>query len=489
MIGKAIHTILKDKISDLDDGKIYPIVLPQNANYSINSNLNYPAIIYQQFTEYETSKDKNPNMVFCRVQLHILSNTYKEVNNISTEVRDVLDHYVDKTNEGLLNVPGYYLDGNNHSFISNVDISHIFYVEEEDDYYEKLNIYSRRVEYEVYYYNDIIKFNYNIANPDPSLTPSNPLLFNIDFTKKELMRRGGPIIDYEKKISAGVNPYDQPNYIFNKIGKTKYIKANYTGSEVIQTLEDNDEYWYTPTEIGSLLPTYKDGISDGTLPYVYYQDNQNIYPSNTESALSLPYGALFVFVYKPMITSGENYILGAGNAATDENPLIISHKKDGASITIKINPNGKTFDGASRERTLINSSDSGKYWGGDYHFLSLSLGGSMNYTGGSVNQQGWYEYFNSEYNPKLTTGQILKNNSITGNTDSMGVGSKNFRCGRIGTITSGETSAGFGIYEMLIFAPHKKPELYNSDIAPFQPTDIIYKKVKDYIYEKYNKLK
>ena len=36
MIGKAIHKILKEQISDLATGGIYPIIMPQNAKYSLS---------------------------------------------------------------------------------------------------------------------------------------------------------------------------------------------------------------------------------------------------------------------------------------------------------------------------------------------------------------------------------------------------------------------------------------------------------------------
>ena len=53
-------------------------------------------------------------------------------------------------------------------------------------------------------------------------------------------------------------------------------------------------------------------------------------------------------------------------------------------------------------------------------------------------------------------------------------------------LTTGETSGGFRMYEFLLFIPNEaQTHNINVDAAPFQPTDIIYKKVKDYIYEKY----
>ena len=91
----------------------------------------------------------------------------------------------------------------------------------------------------------------------------------------------------------------------------------------------------------------------------------------------------------------------------------------------------------------------------------------------------------------MTTGQILKNNSIAGNTDTMTGGvDERFWFSQIGTTTTGETSGGFRMYEFLLFIPNEaQTHNINVDAAPFQPTDIIYKKVKDYIYEKYKSLK
>ena len=42
----------------------------------------------------------------------------------------------------------------------------------------------------------------------------------------------------------------------------------------------------------------------------------------------------------------------------------------------------------------------------------------------------------------------------------------------------------------MIFIPNeKKTHNINADASPFQPTDIIYKKAKDYIFKKYPTLK
>ena len=364
-------------------------------------------------------------------------------------------------------------------------------MDEEDEYFDKLNIFTRRLEYDVYYYDDVLKLNYDIKNSD-GYTPTNPLILAYDFTQKELMRRGSDTyVGYEDKVYTGSgNPYDLPIYVFNKLGKTKCLKYIHTNN----TYSNPSVLQYLTTNVSTIFrPTYTE--TTGVKPYLYFT-GRNVLQNSVESAyppskINLPFGAMFIMVYKPEVQSDENFLLGAMDSGTDDNPIILSHKKGLTDITIKFNPNGKSFDGASRERTLISSTNSAAYWGGDYHFLCLSLGGSKDYTGGTVNQAGWFEYFNSVYNPKLTTGQILKNNSIAGNTDTMTGGvDERFWFSQIGTTTTGETSGGFRMYEFLLFIPNEaQTHNINVDAAPFQPTDIIYKKVKDYIYEKYKSLK
>lgn len=496
MIGKAIHIILKDKISELSSGGIYPVVMPQNAKYSLGDSSSYPAIVYHQYTDYETSKDKDANILFCRVMIQVISNTYKSVNEISTKVRDVLDHYVDKSTEGLVNVPGYTdSNGYAHSFINNIDINHVFYIEEEDEYFEKLEIYSRRIEYEVYYYDDILKLSYDKVNETQgaSKTPTNPLALAYDFTQSKLMRDDtAPItpgtIDYDDPITDGLNVC----YVFNKLGIVKNLTHDL--SPVSITNDVYYEYLVSSSYAdGAYQPNYQDGTSEGTIPFLKFEDKENIAVKSSTASYTdqfyLPYGGMCILVYKPTDTGDENYILGAASESTDNAPLIFSHKKIGSDITLHFNPNGSTFTGASRERTLITSTDSTNYWDADYHFFCLSLGGSKNYTGGSYNQEGWYEYFNSDYNPKLTTGQIIKNNSITGNTDTMpNTEPNNFSVSRIGHTQV--DSPGFRMYEFLLFIPSYNQEHNIDDDAAFiQPTDIIYKKAKDYIYNKYETLK
>lgn len=486
MIGKAIYKILKSKISDLATGGIYPNVVPQNVDY--------PVVVYHNYTDPETSKDDSPNILYNRLNIQIIANSYKEVDNINTKIRDVLDHYVDKSSAGLADVPGYYENGNNHSFIGNVDIQNIFYQEEEDEYFDKLEIYTKRVEYDVYYFYDIMRLSYDLANEN-NKTPTNPLMLCQDFTISELMRDdrspltpSGP--DYDKKI----NDNNRIVYSFNKLGSTKNLCINPGTPNTFYNDTFNPYLRSSNVTSWAYHPTYQDGIAEGTKPFLKFTTTSNLQTSASsqligDDSLFLPFGAMFIMVYKPTVAADENYILGNEYDAVNFNPIILSHKKVGSDITIHFNPHGNSFTGASRERTLINSTDDTKYWVGDYHFLCLSLGGSKNYTGGSVNQKGWYEYFNSNYNPKLTTGQILSDNTIAGNTDNMEatVGS-NFSFKSIGHAAI--NSSGFNMYEFLLFIPNQaQTHNIDADAAPFQPTDIIYKKVKEYIYNKYKQLK
>ena len=487
MIGKAIHIILKDKISELNSGGIYPVVMPQNAKYKLGDSSSYPAIVYHQYTDYETSKDKAPNIFFCRVMIQVISNTYKSVNEIGTKIRDILDHYDDKSSAGLVNVPGYTdSNGYAHSFIGNIDINHIFYTDENDEYFEKLQIYSRRIEYEVYYFNDILKLSYDKVNElqGADKTPTNPLALAYDFTQSGLMRgNDGAVPDYTNKITNG----ERVSYVFNKLGKVKdlyYDTTNIGNNEFMEFLQ-------TPSNLTDFTPVYYDGTSNSSVPYLDFSGTHSINivrdPDTSDEEFDLPFGAMVIMVYNPTTAEDENYLLGAATETADNAPIILSHKKIGSDITIHFNPNANAFTGASRERTLITSTNSANYWDAKYHFLSLSLGGSKNYTGGTYNQEGWFEYFNSDYNPKLTSGQIIKNNSITGNTDTMPSNSKNFYFSRIGDMST--SSAGFKVFEFLLFIPsYNQDHNIDDDTAFIQPTDILYKKAKDYIYNKYETL-
>tara|TARA_R100000664_G_scaffold16331_2_gene25101 strand:- start:146 stop:1573 length:1428 start_codon:yes stop_codon:yes gene_type:complete len=475
--------MLTEKISTLSSGGVYPLVIPQNA---IGGTTKYPALVYNQYNEYESSKDSEPNMSYCQLSLQIISDSYKTMDEVGNQVRDLLDHYEDKSTEGLFSVPNYTDNGYVHNFINNIDIQNIFYTDQEDEYYEKLNLFTRRIEYDIYYYDNIGKFSYNQKNSD-NYTPTNPLALYYDFTAKGLMRKSsGAAINYHTKITNNTDV----DYVFNKLGIVKDLSYN-----TITTTNDTFyEYLQSGRSQAGFRPTYKDGLTASTLPFLEFSNYDSLEVVSSTSALPsqfvLPFGAMIIYVYKPIGTGSENYLLGSKSETEDLRPLILSHKKVGDDITLHFKPNGITFDDSSSERTLISSTDSTNYWDADYHFFCLSLGGSKQYTGGSYNQVGWYEYFNSNYNPKLTTGQILKNNLITGNTDNLDNDTNNnFYLSRIGQ-RSGDATGEFRVYELLLFIPNEaQTHNIDADAAPFQPTDIIYKKVKDYIYNKYELLK
>ena len=94
MIGKAIHTILKSQISDLATGGIYPIILPQNAKYSLSSSSSYPAVIYHQMLDLETTKDKNANMLKCDLSIQVVSLSYKTTSKICNEIKNIRYIYI-----------------------------------------------------------------------------------------------------------------------------------------------------------------------------------------------------------------------------------------------------------------------------------------------------------------------------------------------------------------------------------------------------------
>ena len=486
MIGKAIHKLLTEKISNLSSGGAYPLVVPQNAKNAISSTTNYPAVVYNQYNEFEASKDTDVNLIYTQLTLQVISDTYKSMDEVCNEIRDLLDHYEDNSTKGLFNVPNYNDNGYVHNLISNIDIQNIFYTDQEDEYFDKLNLFTRRIEYDVYYYDNVGKFSYNKKNSN-NYTPTNPLALYYDFTAKGLMRpNSGGEIGYQTAITNNTDV----DYVFNKLGIVKDLSYN-----TITTTNDTFlEYLVSGRPASGFRPTYKDGLTESTLPFLEFNSYDSLEVESTTSALPnqfvMPFGGMVIFIYKPTGTGGENYLLGSKNETENLRPLILSHKKVGDDITLHFKPNGIAFDGDSSERTLITSTNSTNYWDADYHFFCLSLGGSKQYTGGSYNQVGWYEYFNSNYNPKLTTGQILKNNLITGNTDNLDNDTNNnFYLSRIGQ-RLGDTSAGFRVYEMLLFIPNEaQTHNIDSDAAPFQPTDIIYKKVKDYIYNKYELLK
>lgn len=511
MIGQAIHKILKNKISALSKGGIFPVIVPQVPGNSINKSPDsaYPLIIYHCFDEQEISKEQAPNILFSRVMLQVISDTYKSMDDISQNARDILDHYQDKSLEGLAGVPGYTDNGYTHNFINNVDIQHIFFQDEEDEYYDKLNLFSRRLEFEVYYYNSINKFSYNAINVilysgvftfESYITNTNALALSMDFTQANLLKRADPVgggptrPDYDYKTIDGTDIV----FAFNTLGTSKDIWTN--SSDYSGSYGNHDFYQYLQASNTAVThkATYRNGVSAGTKPYLEFDNYDNLGVLRTDATeptpdinqFCLPFGAMFIIVYRPTGVTLDNYLLGSNNEAADKASIILSHKKSGSDITITLNPNGSIFNGSARERILLTSTDSTKYWDAKYHFLCVSLGGSKNYTGGTYNQKGWFEYFNSDFNPKLTTGQILEDNLITGNTDTFAAVDNNFTFSRVGNGGPFGQSAGFNMYEFLMFVPDAaKTHKINADAAPFQPTDIIYKKVKEYIYNKYESLK
>ena len=466
MIGKAIHTILKDKIKDLSTGSIYPVIMPQNAKYTLGDSSSYPAIIYDATIDYIKSKDKNPNMLKGVVSIMVVSESYKTTSEISTQVRDVLDHYVDLSDDGLAGVQGFTDDkGYKHSFIENLDISDIFYVDEEDDYYDELFLYTRSTIYDIYYYENIDKFSYN-----KGLAPiTNPLMLSLDCTQITNDTKGGLMFK-----SGTTNPSNSDDVLklYNKLG-VYYAKETPTDSR-----EQYDGY-LTPND--SNKPNYYNATTPAYLEFDGYESLRTYDGANKNISLSA--GAMFIMVYKPTTTGGENYLLGNWDLSGNEGNIVLSHKKVGSDITLHYNPCGDFTVFSSRTETLITSTDSTNYWDADIHFIALSLGGNKAQTEGSYNQSGWYEYFNSDYNPKLTTGQIIKDNSFTGNSDTY---SNSLTFASMGGVVE---SSGFRVHELLLFVPDaNSTHNIDADAAPFQPTDIIYKKIKDYIYNKYKSL-
>lgn len=468
MIGKAIHNILKEQISDLATGGIYPIIMPQNAKYSVSDSSSYPAVIYQQITDYETSKDKNPNMIKCDLSIQVISKSYKTTNEIASKIKDVMDNYKDFTRAGLSGVQGFTDNkGNNHSYIKNIDISNVFFTNEEDDYYDDLFLFTRAIDYDIYYYYNIEQFDYNKGVS----TISNPLMLSLDCT--QVKNNNTSALIFSGTEFTSLENTELANFIYNKTGKY-YAKETPTSSRA--------EYnGYLTTEDAN-RPKYYNATNPA---YLQFEGTQ--YLRTYDSAyknISLSAGALFILVYRPYKDGGFNFLLG-NHVTGAEGNIVLSHKKIGSNITIEFNPCGDFATYSSRNITLKTSTDSANDWDADIHFIALSLGGNKAQTGGSKNNSGWFEYFNSNKNSKLTTGQILVDNSFTGNSDTYS-NSLTFA----GWGDGSNSSSGFRMYEMLLFVPDANTtHNINADAAPFQPTDIIYKKIKDYIYNKYESLK
>ena len=298
MIGKAIHRILKDKISDLSTGAIYPVVMPQNAKYSLSDASSYPAVIYHNTIDYFKSKDKKPNMLLSNLSIQVVSKTYKETDKIARLIRDVLDHYVDLSKYGLADVQGYISEnGYSHNFIENIDISNIFYREEEDDYYDDLFLFSRVIEYDVFYYDTIEKFSYNKGtNP-----VTNPLMLSLDCT--QVTKDDGGAFMLTSMLINPTNNYRVLRF-YNKIGSF-YAKETPTS-----TRETYKEYLKaSPNSTTTYTPVYTN-TSDPA--YLTFSEFNNITVFKTDyNKISLSAGAMFIFVFKPVLASTyENFLSG-----------------------------------------------------------------------------------------------------------------------------------------------------------------------------------
>tara|TARA_R110002020_G_scaffold92169_5_gene223335 strand:+ start:6222 stop:7721 length:1500 start_codon:yes stop_codon:yes gene_type:complete len=498
MIGKAIHKLLKTQISNLSTGGVFPIVIPQNAKYKLTSDSTYPSIIYHQTESVVPSKDKNLNILKCELGIQVISKSYKDTHELSKKIKDLLSNYVDFTESGLEDIKGFTdINGYVHNFIENIEISNIFFVDENDDYDDELYLFIKSIEFDVYYYNNINQFSYGYKKGNGTTIPSQldtsntPLILSLDCTQIIRENRFGVITNKGALLSENdptgtlTNPSSGDNVqtLFNKTGEFKSkisSSSDYFTFNPLLTTESSDE------------PTYNDSPTD--FPYLQFTAGKFLRTqrgtTNDYQPISLANGGLIIFIYRPFNLLGANAIntiIGnqVDTSGGDVGNLIVGHSKDvSGNIKIDFNPCGDYTEFSSRTITLLTSTDNTNYWSADVHFLALSLGGNKAQTGGTLNQSGWFEYFNSTYNPELTTGQIIKNNSFSGNSDTY---SESLTFASIG---GNGTLAGFRLYEMLLFQP-PVVTTHNLDenAAPFQPTDIIYKKIKDYIYNKYTSLK
>ena len=476
MIGQAIHTILKSQISDLASGGIFPIIMPQNAKYSLSSSSSYPAVIYHQMLDLETTKDKNANMLKCDLSIQVVSLSYKTTSKICNEIKNVLDNYKDFSSIGLDEVQGYQDQyGNNHSLIDNIDISNVFFTGEIDDYFEDLRLFTRTIDYDVFFYWNLEQFAYSKGKTGTATSISsftNPFILSLDFTQITSKETSALVFagqDDNQRTSA--NNDGDVQFLYNKIGKY-YAQKTPTDSIVeyhpyLRCLDADKPQWFK----GTTTPSY--GYFSGT-------ENFRTFRGSAYEPISLAYGGLLIYVYKPIRSGSQNFLSGNNVSASEEGNLSVNHEKVGSDIKIQFNPCGDLSTYSSRTITLVSSTHSPSYWDADIHFLAISVGGNKAQTGGTKNNSGWYEYFNDTYKPKLTTGQIIKDNSFTGNSDTY---SNSLTFAGMGS--SEDSSIGFAIYEMMLFVPDSST---GDDSAPFQPTSIIYKKIKDYIYNKYNSL-
>ena len=470
MIGKAIYKLLKNEISEFSTGGIYPVIMPQNPKESNN----FPAVIYNTTTETIDSKDSEINMFKSMVEIQVVAKTYNEAMQIGQKIEDIFDHYKDrssKTYSENIEVKGFKtINGYSHNYISNINISEVFLADSEDDYFDDLYLYSRTLLFDVYYYNNINKFSYDKGG---SLT--NPLLFSMDATQITEDDTGGLMSTSEGNQNVRPSNDASIKAWTNSIGG---VKARAAASGSVLNFDPYFRHVGTPQYFNSTKPAYLQ-LSN--------PDSLGAMVNGAFSNVSLEFVALFIFVYRPT-DEGQNLLLGDWDTAVPyaDSSIHLDHNKDGSDITIRFNPQGYFDLFPSSSITLISTTNDTNYWDADIHYIALSVGGDKSETGGDKNQSGWFEYFNSNYNPNLTTGQILKNNSFTGNTNTY---SKSCTFAHISGYGGGIGSAGFNLHEFLMFVPDKKTARGDVDSAPFQPTDIIYNQIKDYIYNKYENLK
>ena len=472
MIGKAIYTLLKNKVSDLATGGIYPVVIPHNPNGSNN----FPAVIYTTSIETLDSKDEEINIFKASVEIQVVAETYDSANKLSRKIKDVLDHYIDRERKEYLDpifIEGFKTkDGYSHNYVSNINIDNVFFQDNDDDYFDDLQLFSITTLYDVYFYNNINKFCF-----DKGGLISNPLALSVDATQITSDDKGGLI---STSASVQLNPSNTAttNVWLNTNGNFKGKETATSSVSEFNRLLAIGSIKY----INNTTPAY---LKFGELtPFDCYIIS-NL--SGTLTTLSIEYGALFILIYKPT-TVGQNLILGDFDTASpyDNSSIYLAHSKVGSDITIKFNPRGYFDNFSSETQTLITSTDSTNYWDADVHFMALSVGGNKANTGGTKNQKGWFEYFNSNLNPKLTTGQIQNDNSFAGNGNTYSKSCTFAGVGGWGNITG---STGFNMHELLVFVPEGKTKRNDVDSAPFQPTDIIYNELKNYIYNKYKNLK
>ena len=468
MVGKAIYNILKTHISDLATGGIYPVVMPQRS-----TNLSdKPAVIYNIISNYETSKNSEPDIAKAIVEFRVVSKTYKETDDVSKSLRYLLDNYRDQTYEGMDDIRGYVdSKGSKHNLISNVDIAEIFYQDQEDDYIDELFLYSRSLVYHVYYYDNINKFCFNYKDT------TNPLVLSLKVDASIEQDSGGDFKSALMRDAGGDRCAD---------GETVSKWYNTLGSFYAKDTPTATATLYNNYLTGGGTPKYYSTVLVDLKPRIFFNGTDIMSVNNNTKPIDLSSGALLIYVYKPWTDGGYNFLSGDYSSGIYNPSMCLSHRLDGVNVDIEFNPRGE-FSTFSSETITLASGQSADMWTGDEHFLALSIGGNKAQTGGSYNQSGWYEYFNSNNTTKLTTGQILENNSFTGNSVTY---SNSCNFATIGGYNGGTGSAGFAIYEFLLFVPESiTTHGIDADAAPFQPTDIIYKKAKDYILNKYKALK